>query len=178
MLFRTESHCVYRRARPQTGTGGLLGTIQAIGEHPEPPHQGYRSAPGIGEVDRAIDTQFGRGAALEALPPSAACKFERLARGKTLCQCPYSADGFTMPTETPGGAMRADRVEASWDAGKSKWLLRIQSGEEVIRRYCKVSKDADEQSVRASAEKTTKEEGYEVDPANIIVRREQTAAKR
>ena len=74
--------------------------------------------------------------------------------------------------------MRADRVEVSWDAGKSKWLVRIQSGEEVIRRYCNLSKDADEQSIRAAAEKTTKEEGYEVDSGNVSVRREQAAAKR
>ena len=74
--------------------------------------------------------------------------------------------------------MRADRVEASWDPGKSKWLIRIQSGEEVIRRHCNLSKDADEQAVRAAAEKTATEEGYEFDPASVVVRREQAAAKR
>jgi len=42
--------------------------------------------------------------------------------------------------------MRADRVEISWDADKSNWLLRIESGEEVIRRHCKIPKDADEQT--------------------------------
>ena len=73
--------------------------------------------------------------------------------------------------------MRADRVEASWDSAKSKWLIRIQSGEEVIRRHCSIKKDADEQTVRAEAEKTAKEEGYEVDSANVTVRREQAAAK-
>jgi len=36
--------------------------------------------------------------------------------------------------------MRADRVEASWDLAKSKWLIRIQSGEEVIRRHCDAAK--------------------------------------
>ena len=41
--------------------------------------------------------------------------------------------------------MRADRVEVSWDQTKSNWLLRIVSGEEVIRRHCKAPKDADEQ---------------------------------
>jgi hypothetical protein len=73
--------------------------------------------------------------------------------------------------------MRADRVEASWDPGKSKWLVRIQSGEEVIRRHCNLSRNADEPSVRAEAEKTAKEEGYEFDPASIVVRHEQAAAK-
>src|SRR6266446_1882560 len=37
--------------------------------------------------------------------------------------------------------MTADRVEVSWDPAKSKWLVRIQSGEEVIRRYCGALKD-------------------------------------
>lgn len=73
--------------------------------------------------------------------------------------------------------MRADRVEASWDPGKSKWLVRIQSGEEVIRRHCNLSKAADEQSVRTAAEKTVKDEGYDFDPASVIVRREQATAK-
>jgi len=37
--------------------------------------------------------------------------------------------------------MRADRVEISWDATKSNWLVRIVTGEEVIRRHCKMPKD-------------------------------------
>ena len=36
--------------------------------------------------------------------------------------------------------MRADRVELSWDPGKSNWLLRIVTGEEVIRRHCSLPK--------------------------------------
>jgi hypothetical protein len=74
--------------------------------------------------------------------------------------------------------MRADRVEVSWDSDKSKWLVRIQNGEEVIRRHCNLRRDADEQSLRAAATKTVQDEGYEVDVANISVRREQSAAKR
>ncbi len=50
--------------------------------------------------------------------------------------------------------MTADRVEVSWDPGKSKWLVRIQSGEEVIRRYYNAPKNADEQTLRAAADKT------------------------
>lgn len=74
--------------------------------------------------------------------------------------------------------MRADRVEVSWDPNKSKWLVRIQSGEEVIRRHCDVSKNADEQALRAAAEKTVRDEGYEFAPANLTIRREQSAATR
>lgn len=67
--------------------------------------------------------------------------------------------------------MRADRVEVSWDAGKSKWLVRIMIGEEVVRRHCDVPKNADEQALRLAAEKIVQDEGYEPDLAQISVRR-------
>jgi len=66
--------------------------------------------------------------------------------------------------------MRADQVEVSWDAGKSKWLVRIVNGEEVIRRSCNLPKDADEQALRAAALKTMQDEGYEA-AASVSVRR-------
>jgi hypothetical protein len=37
--------------------------------------------------------------------------------------------------------MRADNVEVSWDAAKAKWLIRIQAGEEVLRRHCDLPQD-------------------------------------
>ena len=67
--------------------------------------------------------------------------------------------------------MRADRVEISWDAAESKWLVRIESGEEVIRRHCQAPKDADEPSLRSAAQKTLQDEGYEPEPAQIVIRR-------
>ncbi len=73
--------------------------------------------------------------------------------------------------------MQADRVEVSWDPAKSKWLVRIQNGEEVLRRHCNLPKDADDQTLRAAAEKTVQDEGYEVLLANLSIRREQSAAK-
>lgn len=72
--------------------------------------------------------------------------------------------------------MTADRVEVSWDPGKSKWLVRIQNGEEVIRRYCDAPKTADEQTLRAAADKTVRDEGY-VPAANVTIRREQSAGR-
>jgi hypothetical protein len=68
-------------------------------------------------------------------------------------------------------AMRADRVELSWDAAKSNWLVRIEAGEEVIRRHCAVSKNADEQSLRLAAQKTVEDEGYQADVSQMIIRR-------
>ena len=63
--------------------------------------------------------------------------------------------------------MLADRVDVSWDQGKSNWLVRITSGEEVIRRHCNAPQNADEQSLRAAAQKTAADEGYEVSTVNI-----------
>ena len=67
--------------------------------------------------------------------------------------------------------MRADRVEVSWDKDKSNWLVRIAAGEEVIRRHCKMPKDADEQTLRLTAQKTAQDEGYEQDLTNISILR-------
>jgi hypothetical protein len=67
--------------------------------------------------------------------------------------------------------MRADSVEISWDAAKSKWLVRIQAGEEVIRRHCDLAKSADEPALRSAAEQALRDEGYEPDSSVISVRR-------
>jgi hypothetical protein len=66
--------------------------------------------------------------------------------------------------------MHPDRVEVSWDAAKSNWLVRIVTGEEVIRRHCKAPKDADEETLRSAAKKTVQEEGYEPD-VELSIRR-------
>lgn len=67
--------------------------------------------------------------------------------------------------------LHADRAEVSWDNDKSKWMVRIQMGEEVIRRYCKGSKDTDSQTLQADALQTAKDEGYDVDAANVTIKR-------
>jgi hypothetical protein len=67
--------------------------------------------------------------------------------------------------------MLADQVELSWDAAKSKWLVRIVNGEEVIRRYCNLPRDADEKALSTAAQKTVQDEGYEADPAVVSVHR-------
>jgi hypothetical protein len=67
--------------------------------------------------------------------------------------------------------MRAERVEVSWDTRRSKWLVRIEVGEEVIRRHCDLPEDADEQTLRSAAQKTVQNEGYEVDFTQIDIRR-------
>ena len=66
--------------------------------------------------------------------------------------------------------MHADRVEVSWDADKSQWLVRIAAGEEVIRRYCKMPKDANDQKILSAAQQTVRDEGYEADAGGISIR--------
>jgi len=67
--------------------------------------------------------------------------------------------------------MQADRVDISWDNSKSKWLVRIQNGEEVIRRYCDLPKNADESALRTAAQKTVQDEGYTLDAASVTIER-------
>jgi hypothetical protein len=66
--------------------------------------------------------------------------------------------------------MRADRVEVSWEPRISKWLVRIEAGEEVLRRHCDLPQSADEGALRTAVEQTVKDEGYEID-GNISIRR-------
>jgi hypothetical protein len=68
-------------------------------------------------------------------------------------------------------AMRPDRVEVSWDAAKSKWLIRIETGEEVIRRHCDAPKNAEDQTLRSAVQKAVEDEGYELDLTAISFRR-------
>jgi hypothetical protein len=61
----------------------------------------------------------------------------------------------TTDTETEGGTLH---------------LLRIEAGEEVIRRHCILPKSADEQTLRTAIQKAVAEEGYELDPASLARR--------
>ncbi len=67
--------------------------------------------------------------------------------------------------------MRPDRVQVSWDEPKSKWLIRIETGEEVLRRHCDVPKNADDQTLRSAVQKAVEDEGYELDPTTVSIRR-------
>jgi hypothetical protein len=67
--------------------------------------------------------------------------------------------------------MRADRVEVSWDSSKSNWLVRIQSGEEVIRRHCNLPSSADNATLSSAIMTIVQEEGYEAAPEAIQIMR-------
>ena len=65
--------------------------------------------------------------------------------------------------------MHADKVAISWDTSKHKWLVRIEAGSEAIRRHCKLPQDAGEDQLRASAQQTVVDEGYDFEAARIAV---------
>jgi hypothetical protein len=41
----------------------------------------------------------------------------------------------------------------------------------VIRRHCDLPKNADEQSLRAAAQRTVQDEGYDFDPTKLTIQR-------
>lgn len=71
--------------------------------------------------------------------------------------------------------MRADRAEVSWDSEKSTWVIRISAGEEVIRRHCDLPQTASETDLRSAAEKTLRDEGYELEGAAVTVQQSKAA---
>ncbi len=65
--------------------------------------------------------------------------------------------------------MKADRVEISRDEPGNRWLIRIKVGEEVIRRHSTEPKDASEAALRAAAVQTATDEGYTIDPSDVVI---------
>ena len=65
--------------------------------------------------------------------------------------------------------VHVDNVQVSWDAAKGKWLVRIQAGEEVIRRRSDLPKTADDETLRSAALQFVREEGYEADSNRIAI---------
>ena len=68
-------------------------------------------------------------------------------------------------------AITADRVEVAWDRAKGKWLVRIQAGEEVIRRHSDLPQDAGDETLRTAALGFIRDEGYEAGSSPITVQR-------
>jgi hypothetical protein len=65
--------------------------------------------------------------------------------------------------------LNAQRIEISRDKQHKDWLVRILIGDEVIRRHWDGPEHTDPEALRAAAIKTANEEGYEIDPANIVL---------
>jgi hypothetical protein len=64
--------------------------------------------------------------------------------------------------------MQADRVEISWDSEKSNWLVRIEAGEEVVRRHLALPRETPEPTLRAAAQKIAEDEGYEASTISLV----------
>src|SRR5262249_1775842 len=69
------------------------------------------------------------------------------------------------------GMLKAEKTTVTWDADKKQWHVRVQIGEEVIKRPLKSSHEASEDDLRSRAVQIAKDEGYEVDASKIAVQR-------
>jgi hypothetical protein len=68
--------------------------------------------------------------------------------------------------------LKADKATVSWDKEKKQWTVRVQIGEEVIRRALqKTPQDVSDDVLRSKAIEEAKDEGYEVDPARVAIGR-------
>jgi hypothetical protein len=67
-------------------------------------------------------------------------------------------------------SMRAERVGVSRKEQSNRRLIRIQVGEEVIRRHCNEARDVDAATLRHLAVQMTADEGLSVDPSDVIDR--------
>jgi hypothetical protein len=56
--------------------------------------------------------------------------------------------------------LKAEKTTVNWDPAKKQWHVRIQIGEEVIKR-----------TLEKTPENTAKDEGYEVDAAQVVIQR-------
>lgn len=69
---------------------------------------------------------------------------------------------------------KADKAIVAWDADKKMWRVRIQVGEEIIKRPAstqKLGRDAAEETLRSAAIETALADGYEIDPAAVTIAR-------
>ena len=67
--------------------------------------------------------------------------------------------------------VRANDAEVVWDAQKKDWIVRIRSGEEVVRRPCKGARDLPDEELRSLAVQTALDDGYELVPDSVRVKR-------
>ncbi len=68
--------------------------------------------------------------------------------------------------------VRANDAEVVWDGQKKDWIVRIRAGEEVVRRSCKKStRDLPDEELRSLAVQTAHDDGYELVPDSVRVKR-------
>ncbi len=68
--------------------------------------------------------------------------------------------------------VEVNNAAVAWDAGKKRWVIRLQVGGEVIKRPgLKSTRDTDDESLRSMAVQLAQDEGYQLSPAVITVSR-------
>jgi len=69
--------------------------------------------------------------------------------------------------------IKAEHAEVRWDAQKKKWAIRIQIGEEVVKRTPDGNppRDAADDQLRGMAVEMAHNDGYEIDPAAVTINR-------
>jgi hypothetical protein len=66
--------------------------------------------------------------------------------------------------------VRANHAEVEWNAAKKRWEVHIEVGEEVVKRPIpKHTEESGEEALKAQVVATARDEGYELDPANITI---------
>ena len=64
----------------------------------------------------------------------------------------------------------ANEAKVEWNAAKKQWQVVITVGSEVIRRPCpKQTHEAGDADLRTVAVQTAKDEGYDIDAAQVAV---------
>lgn len=68
--------------------------------------------------------------------------------------------------------LKADKAVVNWEPAKKHWVIRLQSGEEVIKRPApKTPRDANDDLLRTLAVSTAREEGFDLDAGSVTVAR-------
>ena len=68
--------------------------------------------------------------------------------------------------------MKADSATVNWDPDKKIWRVRIQVGEEVLKRPAsgrKLARDAADDVLRSAAVETARADGYEIDSTAVAI---------
>jgi len=66
--------------------------------------------------------------------------------------------------------LSADSAQVNWDIDKKHWLVRVKIGEEVIRRTMpEVPQSAGDEVLRSAAVEVALADGYQVDPAKVVI---------
>jgi hypothetical protein len=69
--------------------------------------------------------------------------------------------------------LKTQNVSVDWDSKKKGWIVRIQIGEEIIRRPLgkRLPHEAEEHTLRDAAVETARDDGYDVTAESVTVAR-------